>query len=210
MIRKDVTLDTDRPHFYSQYWIDVAAGRHDGNGAATAVADFEDEEPALTEIDDIASPTIAAPEMVAPEVVAPEIAAPIEEAPELPPVKPARATRKTEPKKPEPARPALTSLADLAKIDLMMKSSAEMDAETVPDLETASAAPEFDAPIVTDFDPNAVGAEEIEAEAPAAVAEDEFGESAYDEDEEDEWKEEGPRRGSKPQKRQRREPRREF
>jgi hypothetical protein len=27
MIRKDSEKDTDRPHYYSQYWLDVAAGR---------------------------------------------------------------------------------------------------------------------------------------------------------------------------------------
>lgn len=197
MIRKDIALDTDRPHFYSQYWIDVASGRLDTVGASTAVADFEDEEPILASLDDLAPPP-------------PEPVVAVEEAPEPPPVKPARPSRKTDTKKPEPARPALTSLADLAKIDLMMKNSAEMDAETVPDLEAASTASDFEEPIVTDFDPNAVATEEVEAEAPAPAGEFEFGDVDYDEDEEDEWKEEGPRRGSKPQKRQRREPRREF
>src|SRR5260370_41893994 len=72
--------------------------------------------------------------------------------PELEPVAkaPARKPAKPPEKKPEPARPTITSLADLANIDLLMKSSAEMEGDEVPDIETGPASDL--APIVTDFD----------------------------------------------------------
>jgi hypothetical protein len=189
MIRKDTALDADRPHYYSQFWIDVAAGKRE-----------------------IGAPPAAAPEQEPDMIEAAEAAAPIafepdeaELEPEPPVAKPTRPAKKAEPKRPEPARSALTSLADLAKIDLMMKSSAEMGDETVPDIEHAAAAPIDEEAIVTDFDPNAVPFEEPEApEVEEELAEGEF-------DEEDDWgEEEGPRRGSKPAKRQRRESRRDF
>jgi hypothetical protein len=178
MIRKDIALDTDRPHFYSQYWIDVAAGKHEGSPTSAMEADID------LDLD------IAEPEPV----------------PEVPLVKPVRVAKaKDESKKPEAARSALTSLQDLAQ---MMKTSAEMDADTIPDIEGAVNAPEqITDVIVTDFDPASIVPE---AEEPAAAADQEF--AGEDFEDEDEWGEDSdqPRRGSKPVKRQRREQRREF
>jgi hypothetical protein len=177
MIRKDI-LDTDRPHYYSQFWIDVAAGKREIGGARAATADLEEDEADGHAFVDTAA------ELPEAEIEEPE------------PVRPAKPAKpKAEPKRPEPARPALTSLADLAKIDLMMKNSAEMSDDTVPDIENAASAPVEDEAIVTDFDPNAVKFEEVpEAEAEPEQASDDFEE--FEED--DEWgDEEGPRRGSK-------------
>jgi hypothetical protein len=184
MIRKDFNQDADRPHYYSQFWVDIAAGKREIGGPRTATA-----EPEL-DIEDEAPDYLAAPEASAPELD--EIA---------PVAKPRPAKPKPEPKRQEAPRPALTSLADLANIDLMMKNSAAMDDDAVPDIEGAGA----DSGIVMDFDPNAVAAEE---EPPAEEAV-EF--APEDFDEEDEWGEsEGPRRGSKPAKRRRPEPRRDY
>lgn len=188
MIRRDTALDADRPHYYSQFWIDVAGGKREVGGprSVTAEPEAQYEEPAA---------------VAASSTPTPEIAEPIE----TPPAKVARATKpKPEPKRPEPV---LTSLADLAKIDLMMKSSAEMGEDTVPDIENAANVPFDEEPIVTDFDLTAVPVEE---EPRAAADEESEGEYSEEFEDEDEWgDEEGPRRGSKPNKR-RREPRREF
>lgn len=192
MIRKDIALDADRPHYYSQFWIDVAAGKRE-IGAPLPAAPEHELEHELMDMVEAAATTEFEPDGAELE---PEV-------PVAKPVRPAKA--KAEPKRAEPARSALTSLADLAKIDLMMKSSAEMGDETVPDIEHAATAPMDEEAIVTDFDPNAVPFEEPEE----PVAEEELAEEHFDE--EDDWgEEEGPRRGSKPAKRQRREPRREF
>lgn len=195
MIRKDTALDADRPHYYSQFWIDVAAGKRE-IGAPLATAPEPEPEHELMDMMEAVATTDLEPDGAEIE--------PIE--PEVPVAKPARPSKpKAEPKRVEPARSALTSLADLAKIDLMMKSSAEMGDETVPDIEHAATAPMDEEAIVTDFDPNAVPFEEPEE----PVAEEALAEESFDE--EDDWgQEEGPRRGSKPAKRQRREPRREF
>jgi hypothetical protein len=176
MIRKDFSQDADRPHYYSQFWVDVAAGKPIG-GNRTAEREPEDDEL------DFAAP---------PEPVA------AVEADEIAPAKPRAAKAKPEPKKQEPARSALTSLADLANIDLMMKKSSAMDDDTVPDIEGG------DSTIVTDFDPSALATEEAPAEESLEFAPEDF-------DEEDEWGEsDGPRRGSKPAKRRRPEPRRDY
>jgi hypothetical protein len=184
MIRKESALDGDRPHYYSQFWIDVASGKRDLGPSHTATAEAESEpsEEPLGRVEAIEPAETAIPK----------------------PVRPARP--KAEPKRVEPVRPALTSLADLAKIDSLMKSSAEMDDDTVPDIESAGfMAPETEEAVVTDFDPNA-----LEEAEPAVPDEAVFGDLEYDE--EDDWgeDEDQPRRGSKPSKRQRREPRREF
>jgi hypothetical protein len=193
MIRKDSALDTDRPHYYSQFWIDVASGKRDLDSyqAATTTEHGHD-----------------ASDRAFDELNMDELEEPLE-APVARPVKPTKP--KVEPKRPEPQRPALTSLADLARIDSLMKSSAEMDDDTVPDIESAAlGAPGVDEAIVTDFDPNALDLTPAEEEAePVVAGDEEFGDVQYDE--EDEWgeDEDEPRRGSKPNKR-RREPRREF
>jgi hypothetical protein len=197
MIRKDITLDADRPHYYSQFWIDVAMGKREVGGAQTATAE-PDNEP----VDDEQPEPIFADRMVdiEPEI---ELEPPIVRTPPAP--------KKPEPKKPEPARPSLSSLADLAKIEALMRDSAQMDDDTVPDIENAASSPiEEEEPVATNFD---VGAADLEAaEEPVSLdeqlADEEFDED-FDEEEDDEWGSGGPRRGSKPNKR-RREPRRDF
>ncbi len=103
-IRTDSRQDSDRPHFYSQFWIDVAMGKQ---GLSLPEA------PAITEEDeeDLEADILA---------LAPK-----------PEPKP-KATKPAE-KKPE-ARPTLTSFADLANIDMLMKSSAAMDDDEAPDI----------------------------------------------------------------------------
>src|SRR5262249_38021461 len=108
-----------------------------------------------------------------------------------------KAPDKKVPEKKEPARQSITSLADLANIDMLMKSSAEMEGDEIPDIE---AGPTSDlAPIVTDFDVSA-----MEGEEPEYAADEEgenFGDMEYDEEEEDEWG--NTRKPLKPQKPQR-------
>ncbi|WIG61531.1 MAG: hypothetical protein OJF49_004279 [Ktedonobacterales bacterium] len=110
MLRKDPAQDMDRPHYYSQYWIDVAFGQTAG------AADSVD-----------AAPSIVSDHDAFDEDAFEEIASK-----PAPRAKPPKAPEK----KPEPTRPVLTSLADLANIDQLMKSSAEMGAETIPDIES--------------------------------------------------------------------------
>ena len=190
MTRKDVTQDIDRPHYYSQFWIDVAQGKRDVT--AGRVADAE------TDVDDIED------EQDHDFEPAPAVA--------RAPVKPKPASKAPE-KKPEPTRPTITSLADLANIDLLMKSSAEMENDEVPDIEsgaiddlgplgqqsaveTPAAAPEIDYP-------------EVEDETPESAQEDGDLDDDLDSDEDEEeegWG--GPRKPSKQQKQQRRRERR--
>ncbi len=176
MIRRDILLDTDRPHYYSQFWVDVASGKRTVAAAASAAgAEVEDGADAAVDLGLDSDEAVDALEILEPSA----------------PARPA--PKKAEPKKAEP----ITSLADLAKIDMMMKSSAEMDSDTIPDIAGAVASPN-DVDIVTDFDLDAV---EPEVEEPVDEADAEFG--AEDYDEEDDWGEgdNEPRRGSKPNKR---------
>ena len=172
MSRRDLAADLDRPHFYSQFWIDVAMGKRDTSVAVVTEVEAELEPDMLDELDEAElEPVVKAPA-------------------------PARKPAKPPEKKPEPARPAITSLADLANIDLLMRSSAEMEGDEVPDIETGPASDL--APIVTDFD-----VADVAAEPEAAAEEENLGEGDFDEEEEeDEW---GSRRKpSKPQKQERR------
>jgi hypothetical protein len=188
MTRKDTSQEMDRPHYYSQFWVDVAAGKR-------SVADVgSDAEP--FEADD--ELPLALPEY--------ETAVP---------ARPAAKPKAAKPeKKPEPARPTITSLADLANIDLLMKNSAEMDGDEVPDLEAGAIddlAPfgepsTEETPVVTDFEVKPEDA--AEAEAGAEEEEDEFAGDDFDEEEEDEWG--GTRRPGKAPKAPKRPPRRTF
>src|SRR5258706_5667256 len=187
MTRKDTSQELDRPHYYSHFGVDVATGkRRVADGGSDAEPFERDDELRL-----------AVPEY--------ETAVP---------ARPAAKPKAAKPeKKPEPARPTITSLADLANIDLLMKNSAEMDGDEVPDLEAGAmddlapfgeSATE-ETPVVTDFD--------IEPEDAAAAAagaqEDEFGSDDFDEEEEeDEWG--GARRPGKAPKAPKRPPRRTF
>jgi|SRR5579871_111761 hypothetical protein len=181
MSRKDTAQELDRPHYYSQFWIDIAQGKRDLAAAASDGAEVED-------IDDESFG--------------------IEPEPKATPK--AKASKAPE-KKPEPARPVISSLADLANIDLLMKSSAEMDGDEVPDIEAGamddlepfSQTTTPEPAIVTDFDPNEVE-DQAEASFDDSLDEDED-ELDYDEEEEDDWG--SSRKPSKPQKQQRRQPR---
>ena len=190
MTRKDTSQELDRPHYYSQFWVDVAAGKRSvadgGNDAEPFEAD--DELP------------LALPEY--------ETAVP---------ARPAAKPKAAKPeKKPEPARPTITSLADLANIDLLMKNSAEMDGDEVPDLEAGAMddlAPfgessTEETPVVTDFEVEPEDA--AEAEAGAVDEEDEFGSDDFDEEEEEEDEWGGARRPGKAPKAPKRPPRRTF
>jgi hypothetical protein len=180
--RKDNSQDLDRPHFYSQFWIDVAQGKRDLSAVRAPDTDTED-----IEEEEFGMP----PE---PAVTA------------LP--KP-KAAPKTSEKKVEPPRPVISSLADLANIDLLMRSSAEMDSDEVPDIEAGAiddlgpfgqTTAENEPTIVTDFD-----LDEAEHE-PAELREESLDEEDgdFDEEEEDDWG--STRKSSKPQK-PRRQPR---
>lgn len=184
MARRDLIQDTDRPHYYSQYWIDVAQGRQKASPASvmpeTASPIEEDEE-----FDDEA-PMIDLPKVEA---------------------KPKAA--KTKEPKPEPARPTLNSLADLANIDLLMRSSAAMADDQSPDI-AAGVGPGFDESVGSGFDlANAPAADE--EEEPVAASDDLEDFDNFDEDEEeDDWGG-GPRRKKGPSKpAKRREQRRDF
>lgn len=183
MSRRDpISAETERPHYYSQFWIDVAGGKRDLT--AGGIGELEAEAEAEPELDEDGFTAVA---------------------PEVLPARPV-AKKPTKEKKPEPVRPTITSLADLANIDLLMKNSAAMEGEEVPDLETGAIGDlePFDAgepAIVTDFDVE--NAEEPEAELAENIEDEDeaFGDLDFEEDEEeDEWG--GPRKSSKQQKKQ--------
>jgi hypothetical protein len=177
MIRKDPAQDMDRPHFYSQFWIDVASGKRDVS--ETHAADTE-----LIGGDELDDEELAAP----PTEVLPKPAA-------KKPTKPE--------KKPEPARPTITSLADLANIDLLMKNSAEMEGDEVPDLEAGAIddlAPFGQTDTAAEPAAPSYDFEEEEPQTALNNEEEEFEDLDFDEDEEeDEW---GGRRPGKPGKQQ--------
>ena len=105
MIRKDPSLDTDKPHFYSQYWIDVAAGKSTASAESAELAQDDD-----LDFGDDLEPVAAVPQETRPA-----------------------ARLKAQEKKQEQPR-SLSSLADLANIDLLMNRSAEMDEDVTPDI----------------------------------------------------------------------------
>jgi hypothetical protein len=180
--RKDTSQELDRPHFYSQFWIDIAQGKRDLSSVRAAEVEAED-----VEEEEFGMP---------PEPVVSSLPKP-------------KAAPKASDKKVEPPRPVISSLADLANIDLLMRSSAEMDSDEVPDIEagaiddlgpfgqtTAAAEPA----IVTDFDLDEAENEPEELLEEALDEDD----ASFDEEEEDDWG--SPRKSSKPQK-PRRQPR---
>jgi hypothetical protein len=180
MLKKETVAD-EHPHYYSKYWLAVAAGQAGVPlEQAAPSAEFEEFEPA--------------------EVLEPELEP--EPVPELPPF-PAKPAKQQKPeRRVEPARPVLTSLADLANIDKLMQDSAAMDAAEVPDIETG-AMDDF-APFGQEPEPETVTYNAGEAETvPLSEEAEEFGDLDFDE-EEDEW--EGTRRpGKQPKKPPRRE-----
>ncbi len=110
MIRKDPAQDTDRAHYYSQFWIEVAAGRPIGQGNQETSDDEELEE---TDFDVLMGAT-------------PVSAPPVETKP-----KPKAVEKK------DTAR-SLSSLADLASIADLMSQSAQMEDEAVPEIEAGA------------------------------------------------------------------------
>jgi hypothetical protein len=183
MIRRDAAQDNDRPHYYSQYWINVALGKPTGMAAEAPTA-------VLGGADVEAEPAYEPP-------------AP---APRPEPVKTVKQPKVTE-RKQEPAR--LSSLADLANIEELMKSSAAMEDDVVPDIETSAAGTATEPPIVIN-----ANLDELSGEAEAEDF-DEFEdtEDFDEEEEEDEWGGRrpgrgGPTRPTKPPKRPER--RRDF
>jgi hypothetical protein len=180
MTRKDAAADLDRPHYYSQFWIDVAMGKRDISSAG-------------------ATETVAPTDELSEPEFAPEFAPEPEPLPIAAMPAPSAVKKKPEKEKEKDKKGApLTSLADLASIDMLMKSSAEMEGDEIPDIE---AGPTSDlAPIITDFDVS-----EAEDDEPAYLADEEdadLGDTEFDEEEEDEWG--NTRKPSKPQKQQRR------
>lgn len=105
MVRADNKPDINGPHYYSQYWIDVALGKPSASAvAATPVSVEADEE----DEDELAfAPRAAEPQ--------PKVSKPVE-------------------KKPDTSHSTLKSLADLANIDMLMRNSAEMDDTVTPDI----------------------------------------------------------------------------
>jgi len=132
-IRTDSRQDSDRPHYYSQFWIDVAMGKQSPSlPEAPSVAEEEEED---LEADILAMAPKPEPKPKAP--------------------KPAE-------KKPE-ARPTITSLADLANIDMLMRSSAAMDEDQAPDISAglgAAAGPDITLDVVSGADVTASESEE--------------------------------------------------
>lgn len=187
MVRQHPAADGDRPHYYSQYWLNVALGKPTETEPAVATSSAAAATAAAVEPDmELELPPPPAP------AARPE------------PVKPAK---KAPEKKQEPAR--LSSLADLANIEELMKSSQAMPDDVVPDIEAESALAE--PAIVTNFDLSEAPVAEVE-EDEGIEPFDENGEFDFDEEEEeDEWggrrPGKGPKKPTKPQKPPRR---REF
>jgi hypothetical protein len=155
MIRKDPAQDTDRAHYYSTFWIEVAAGRPIGQSTQATDEDLEPEE---TDFEALLS--------------APPMATPAAPKPKPKPVE-----------KKEPAR-SLSSLADLANIADLMSQSAQMEDDTVPDI-AAGAGEELPSEVITDFDFGETPAEEEEEPEVLAEAEDFGEDFEEDEEEED-------------------------
>jgi hypothetical protein len=176
MLKKETIAD-EHPHYYSRYWLAVAAGQAgvplEQAAPSAGFEEFEpDEEPVLE------------PEQ------------------ELPPPPPKPVKQQKPERRVEPARPVLTSLADLANIDKLMQDSAAMDAAEVPDIETG-AMDDF-GPFGQEPEAETVTYDAGEAETvPLDEEGEEFGDLDFDE-EEDEWGD-TRRPGKQPKKPPRRE-----
>ncbi len=185
MSRKDTGQELDRPHYYSQFWIDVAQGKRDLSAIRSADSDAESEDVDIGVVG-------AEPDLVVDSATKPKV-------PKIP-------EKKVEPVRP----PVISSLADLANIDLLMKSSAEMDSDEVPDIEAGTiddlapfsgeATTEVEPAIVTDFDLDEIEEEPQEEPLEESLADGE----EFEEEEDDDWG--SSRKPSKPQK-PRRQPR---
>jgi hypothetical protein len=206
MIRKDSAPDADRAHNYSQFWIEVAAGRPISHGAQ-AVEEAEPEEddleallsaPPMAPFAPVTVPRADVPRADVPRADVPRADVPRADVPRAEPKPKPRAADKKD------SGRSLSSLADLANIADLMSQSAQMEDDTVPDIEAGVASsrrpeaqPDFDFGDLTAED------EEEESESLADEAED-FGdfEDEEEEEEEDEW---GGSRRPKPKKPPRRD-----
>ena len=148
-MRSDSRQDSDRPHYYSQYWIDVAMGKTSPSLPEAAAPVEEDE-------DDLDADLLAMAPKPEPKAKAPKVAE----------------------KKPE-VRPTITSLADLANIDMLMKSSAAMDDDEAPDISAglgAAAGPDITFDVEDGAKASATDEEENEGfDADAEEEDDEWG-----------------------------------
>jgi hypothetical protein len=157
MVRADSKQDSDRPHFYSQYWIDVALGKP----SVAAVA-----APAETEIEDEDDDEMA-------------FAAPKPEARPKP--------SKLVEKKPDTSRSTLTSLADLANIDMLMKNSAAMDDTEMPDITASISDVEAPSVAGLDYDVETDAAANTPETATASQDEDFYDFDEEEDEEGDDW-----------------------
>jgi len=153
MIRKDPALDSERAHYYSEFWIEVAAGRPIGQSAQAPVEEDEEIEP--TDFEDL----LSAPPMPAPRIE--------------PRPKPRPAEKKD-------AGRSLSSLADLANIADLMSRSEQMEDDAVPDI-AASPAGQATPEVVTNFDIDELPEEE-EPEVVAEEDEEPFEEEEEDDE----------------------------
>ncbi len=176
MVRADNKQDSDRPHFYSQYWIDVALGK----SGATPTAALDEDEMDLDDEDDLV------------------FAAPKPEARPKPP-KPVE-------KKPDTSRSTLTSLADLANIDQLMKNSAAMDDSMMPDITASISEAEPPSVTDIDFDLETQGeAAETPEAASASEGEDAFDYDEDEDEEGDDWGGSRRKKPGKPKRREHRD-----
>ena len=173
MVRVDNKQDSDRPHYYSQFWIDVALGKPSAPVVAPAAETDEDED------EDMA---FAAPRPEARPEARPK------------PSKPAE-------KKPDAGRPTLTSLADLANIDMLMKNSAEMDDTETPDITESIRAGLPPSVPGLDYDVETDAPADSEEGALASQDQDFLDYDEEEDEEDDDWGGSRRKKSGKPQKR---------
>lgn len=177
MSRRESEKDLERPHYYSQYWINIAKQyARSGSLAAMPAIEALDDEEDDEDYEDL-PPRATATKVAPPE---PEI----DDLPLPPAPKPAKSPAKQRPVEQRPS--ALTSFADLAALGF----GADLDVEEMPvsdDDDTESVISR----IGSNFE---VVPDEEEAASLEALTEDE----AWDDDDEDEDDVGAVRRPSKP------------
>ncbi|HEU5345825.1 MAG TPA: hypothetical protein VFU60_15870 [Ktedonobacterales bacterium] len=157
MVRADNKPDINGPHYYSQYWIDVAMGKPSAAAVAATPASLEADEEDEDELD------------FAPKAAEPQ----------------SKASKPVE-KKPDTSRSTLTSLADLANIDMLMRNSAEMDDTVTPDI-TAGIGEHLPPSVPgLDYDVETDSAAD-EPETATASQDEDFSDYDEEEDEDEDW-----------------------
>ena len=157
MVRADNKPDINGPHYYSQYWIDVAMGKPSAAAVAATPASLEADEEDEDELD------------FAPKAAEPQ----------------SKASKPVE-KKPATSRSTLTSLADLANIDMLMRNSAEMDDTVTPDI-TAGIGEHLPPSVPgLDYDVETDSAAD-EPETATASQDEDFSDYDEEEDEDEDW-----------------------